>query len=147
MTGPVVVGYDDSDSARSALDGAIDEAKKSRARLVVVSVVEMPLNPEAPQNFGTLDDSPQPMLPRGLPPELEPPLAHAAERLSSERVRANFVWAVGDPAAEIARTARGVNAALVALGSHHHSLLGRLFATDVAAEVERELGAGVVVVD
>jgi hypothetical protein len=35
----------------------------------------------------------------------------------------------------------------VVLASHHHGFLGRLFGTDVAVEVERELGSSVVVVD
>ena len=44
-------------SARSAR--AIEEARDSGRQLVVVAVLEMPLNPEGPQNFGTLDDSPR----------------------------------------------------------------------------------------
>jgi nucleotide-binding universal stress UspA family protein len=147
MGGTIVVGYDDKEPANRALDRAIEEAKSSGGELVVVSVVEMPLNPEGPQNFGTLDDSPARMIPLVVPPELEPVQAHAEERLASAGVRAEFVWAVGDPANEIVHAARERKASVVVLGSHHHSLLGRFFGADVAAGVEREVGAGVIVVE
>jgi nucleotide-binding universal stress UspA family protein len=147
MSGTIVVGYDDKEPAKRALERAIQEAKESGGRLVVVSVVEMPLNPEGPQNFGTLDDSPARMIPLVVPPELEPVQEHAAERIAAEGVDAEFFWAVGDPAQEIADAAREHNASTVVVGEHHHSLLGRLWRLDVAAEVERELGARVIVVE
>lgn len=147
MGDTIVVGYDDREPAKRALERAIEEAKSSGRRLVIVSIVEMPLNPEGPQNFGTLDDSPARMIPLVVPPELEPVQAHAEERIAATGVRAEFVWAVGDPAREIIDAARDHNASLVVLGSHHHSLLGRLVGADVAAQVERELGASVIVVE
>lgn len=142
-----MVGYDDKEPAKRALERAIEEAKSSGGRLVVVSIVEMPLDPEGPQNFGTLDDSPARMIPLVVPPELESVQAHAEERIVSAGLRAEFVWAVGDPARQIVDVARDRKASLVLLGSHHHSLLGRLFGADVAADVERELGARLIVVE
>jgi hypothetical protein len=35
---------------------------------------------------------------------------------------------------------------VVLAASHHHGFFGRMFGTDSAAEIERELGDGVVVV-
>jgi hypothetical protein len=58
MSSTILVGYDGAPPARAALIRAIEEARESHANLVVVAVAEMPLNPEGPQNFGTLDDSP-----------------------------------------------------------------------------------------
>jgi nucleotide-binding universal stress UspA family protein len=147
MPSTIVVGYDDTEPAQRALARAIEEAKSSGGRLVVVSVLEMTLNPEGPQNFGTLDDSPARMIPLVLPPELEPVQAHAEERVAAAGIGAELVWAVGNPAREIVDTARERNASLVVLGSHHHSFLGRLFGADVAADVERELGATLIVVE
>ena len=92
-TGPIVVGYDDEDAAKRALERALGEAKEHGAGLVVVSVVELPLDPEGPQNFGTLDDSPARMIPLVVPEELEPVLAHARERVAAEGVSADFLWA------------------------------------------------------
>ena len=141
------MGYDDKEPAKRALERAIEEAKSSAALLVVVSIVEMPLDPEGPHNFGTLDDSPARMIPLVVPPELESVQAHAEERIASAGLRAEFVWAVGDPARQIVDVARDRKASLVLLGSHHHSLLGRLLGADVAAEVEREVGAKLIVVE
>jgi nucleotide-binding universal stress UspA family protein len=142
----IVVGYEDNEPAKRALERAIEEAKTSGGELVIVAVVEMPLNPEGPQNFGTLDDSPARMIPLVLPPELEPVIAHARERAAAEGVAADYLWAVGDPAKVIVDAARDRKASLVVLGSHHHGFLSKLFGADVAAEVKRELGADVVVV-
>ena len=56
--GTILVGYDDKDHARHALERGIAEAKRTGAHLVVVSVLELPLDPNAPRNFGTLGDGP-----------------------------------------------------------------------------------------
>ena len=69
----IVIGFDDSEAAGRALDRAIAEATSSGDDLVVVSVFEMMLDPEGPQNFGNLNESAQ-MIPLVEPPELEPDL-------------------------------------------------------------------------
>lgn len=146
MAGTIVIGFDDSDASRRALERAIAEAVSSGDDLVVVSVYEMLLDPEGPQNFGNLNESAQ-MIPLVEPPELEPVFAKARATVEAAGLEADYVWAVGNPADKIAATARDRDARLVVVAAHHHSFLGRLFGTDVAAEVERELGAGVIVVD
>ncbi len=146
MAGTILIGFDDSEGAVRALDHAIAEAKSSGDSLVVVAVFEMMFDPEGPQSFGSLGEMPE-MMPLVEPPELEPIFAKARERVEAAGLVADYVWAVGNPADKIAATARDREARLVVLAAHHHGFLGRLFGTDVAAEVERELGAGVVVVD
>ncbi len=145
--GPIVVGYDDEEAAKRALERALEEAKRSGTGLVVVSVVELPLDPEGPQNFGTLDDSPARMIPLVVPDELEPVLAHARGRVAAEGVQADFLWAAGDPANVIVDVARDRNASLIVVGSHHHGFLAKLVGEDVAEEVKRHAGAGVMVVE
>jgi nucleotide-binding universal stress UspA family protein len=147
MSATIVVGYDDKDPAKRALERAIEEAKERQADLVVVAVAEMPLNPEGPQSFGTLDDSPARMIPLVVPPELEPVLRHARERVSAAGLTADFTWAAGEPANAIVGAALDRKAELVVLGAHHHGFLTRLLGTDVAAEVEREAGCPVIVVE
>jgi nucleotide-binding universal stress UspA family protein len=95
MSKTIVVGYDDKEPAKRALERAIAEAKESGGTLVVVTVVEFPLDPEGPQSFGALDDSPARMIPLVVPPELEPVLAHARGRVAAESVQADFLWAAG----------------------------------------------------
>ena len=143
----IVVGYDGAERSSKALDRAIDEAREDDAKLVVVAVAEMPLNPEGPQNFGTLDDSPARMIPLVEPPELEPVLAEAKERVESAGLTGEYMWAAGDPANEIVEVAKDRKAGLIVIGSHHHSRLARLLGADVAAQIKRDAGCDVIVAD
>ena len=143
----IVVGYDGEDAADRALDHAIEEARASGARLVVLAVSEMPLNPEGPQNFGTLGDSPARMIPLLEPPELEPVFAEAHQRIEAAGLSADYAWAAGEPADAIVGEARDRKADLIVLGSHHGGLFSRLLGADVASEVKRSAGCDVIVVD
>jgi len=146
VAGTILIGYDDSEGADRALERAIAEASSSGDRLVVLAVLEMLLDPEGPQNFGNINESAE-MMPLVEPPELEPILAHARKQIAAAGLEADYVWAVGNPADKIAATARDRDARLVVLASHHHGFLSRLMGTDVAVEVERELGSSILVVD
>jgi nucleotide-binding universal stress UspA family protein len=143
----VLVGFDDSPAARRALERGIGEARERKARLVVLSVFEVPLDPQVDRFFGTLDDiadwEGQPLAP---PPELVGLLAHARETVEAAGLRADYRWAAGEPGSAILDAARDTKAAVVVLGEHHHGFLAGLFGTDVAASVERELGSAVIVV-
>lgn len=143
----IVVGYDGNDPALRALDRAIEEARNSHSKLLVLAVAEMPLNPEGPQNFGTLDDSPARMIPLVEPPELEPVLADARRRVEAAGVKADYTWAAGEPADAIVGAARDTKATLIVIGSHHHGMLARVFGPDVATQVKRDAGCDVIVVD
>jgi nucleotide-binding universal stress UspA family protein len=143
----ILVGYDDKEPAKRALQHAVEEAKRVGARLVVLVVAEMPLNPQGIQNYGTLDDSGPVMMPVEPPPDVQVALDNAQEMVRAGGLEAEFAWSAGDPSSEIVAAARDQGADLVVLGEHHHSGLGRLFGSDTAAEVEGELGANVVVVD
>ena len=140
------MGFDDSAAARRALDRGIAEAKERGARLVVLSVFEVPLDPQADRFFGTLDDVAEwegkPIAP---PPELVGLLGRARDEVEAAGVKADFMWAAGEPGRAIVDAARDARADLVVLGEHHHGFLAGLFGTDVAATVERELGSAVVV--
>ena len=107
----------------------------------------MPLNPEGPQNFGTLDDSPARMIPLVEPPELEPILAEAKERIESAGLTGEYMWAAGDPANEIVEAAKDRKAELIVIGSHHHSLFARILGPDVATQVKRDAGCDVIVAE
>ena len=146
MAGVIVIGYDDSEGADRALDHAIAEAQSSGDTLVVVSVLEALFDPEGPQSFGSLGEGPR-MIPLVEPAELGPIFEKARTRIEAAGVEADYVWAVGQPADKIAATARDREARLVVLAAHHHGFLSRMLGTDVAVEVERELGSSVVVID
>ena len=143
----IVVGYDGEAPAARALDRAIEEAQAAGGRVVVVAVSEMPLDPEGPQNFGTLDDSPARMIPLVEPSELAPLFAAARDQIAAKGVEADFVWGVGDPSTTIIDAARDRKADLVVLGAHHHGFFSRILGADVASEVKRSAGCDVVVVE
>ena len=107
----------------------------------------MPLNPEGPQNFGTLDDSPARMIPLVEPPELEPILAEAKERIEAAGITGEYTWAAGEPAECDRRRGRDSGAKLIVVGSHHHGLLSRIFGPDVATQVKRDAGCDVIVAE
>src|SRR5690348_3950349 len=119
MAGTIVIGFDDSDGASRALDRAIAEAQSSGDTLIVVAVLEMMFDPEGPQSFGSLGETPE-MMPLVEPPALEPIFAKARARIDATEVAADYVWAVGNPADKIASTARDHDARMVVLAAHHH---------------------------
>ncbi len=146
MSGTIVVGYDGAEAAQHALARAIEEAQKSRSKLVVVAVAEMPLNPEGLQNYGTLDDSPVELMPIVEPPQLEPIFEEARSRIDAAGLTADYVWAAGEPAGEILGIAKARGATLIVIGSHHHGFFGRLLGEDVTGEVQRAAGCDVITV-
>jgi nucleotide-binding universal stress UspA family protein len=142
----VLVGFDDSAAARRALERGIGEAQARKALLVVLSVFEVPLDPQVDRFFGTLDDvadwEGQPIAP---PPELVGLLAEARDEVEAAGLQAQFMWAAGEPGNAIIEAARDAKVDTVVLGEHHHGFLAGLFGSDVAAAVERELGSAVIV--
>ena len=142
----VLVGFDDSAAGRRALERGIAEARQRNARLIVLSVFEVPLDPQVDRFFGTLDDiadwEGKPITP---PPELVGLLGQARDEVEAAGLRAEFMWAAGEPGNAIIEAARDAGVETVVLGEHHHGFLSGLFGTDVAAAVERELGSAVIV--
>ena len=147
MSTTIVVGYDAREPAKRALERAIEEARASNGRLLIVAVLPIPLDPYAPRSFGTLDDSPPPREPRIEPPELRPITDEAMRRARAAGVAADYVWAEGDPARTIVDAARDSGASTIVVGSHQHGFLARLLGQDVAAAVKREARSDVIVVE
>jgi nucleotide-binding universal stress UspA family protein len=141
----ILVGYDGSAGGRRALDRAVVEARESRARIVVLSVLNVPLDLDVPRNFGTLDDiSPREGANLAPPPELVGHLTEARERLAAAGFDAELIWAAGEPGHVIVDTAKEIRAHVIVVGEHHHGLLGGLFGGDVDAEVQRAAGCEVI---
>jgi nucleotide-binding universal stress UspA family protein len=143
----VLVGYDDSEAAARALARATVEARSRSAPLVVLAVLELPLDPRDAHQFGTAGDGTPVTGPFPEPPEITEILATARTQIEGAGVRADYVWAPGEPARLIVDVARERGADAIVVGHHHHSMLGRLFGTDVAADVQRHAECEVLVVD
>ena len=146
MSSTIVVGYDGEEPAARALERAIEEARSAGAKLLVVSVAEMPFNPEGPQSFGDLG-GPARSIPLVEPTELEPVMEQARLKIESAGIAADYFWAAGEPASAIVGAAKDRGAQLIVLGSHHHGMLSRLLGEDVANAVKRDAGCDVLVVD
>ena len=143
----ILVGYDDSDASVRALDRAAERARQASQRLIVLAVLELPLDPRDPHQFGTAGDGTPITGPFAEPPAISEILDKARDRLEGTGVVVEYVWAPGEPARLIVDTAQGRGAQTIVVGHHHHGMLGRLFGTDVAADVERNASCEVVVVD
>lgn len=143
----ILVGFDDSDASARALERAASDAGHTGQRLVVLAVLELPLDPRDPHQFGTAGDSTPETGPFPEPPAITELLEDARHRLDGTGVSAEYVWAPGEPARLIVDVAKECGASAIVVGHHHHSMLGRLFGTDVAADVQRDAECEVVVVD
>ena len=141
----ILVAYDGSPSSRRALDRAIAEARDSHTRITVLSVAEMPLNPDAPRFFGTLDDiAPGEGEALAPPPGVIGHLTEASEILASAGFDPDLAWSAGEPGREIVDMAKRIRARAIVLGEHHHGFLSGLFGGDVDEAVQREAGCRVI---
>ena len=105
----------------------------------------MPLDPNVPRNFGTLDDiSEQEREPASAPPDVVAHLGEARERLAAAGLDADLTWAAGEPGQVIAETARRIGADAIVLGEHHHGRLAGFFGADVDADVQHHAGCDVI---
>jgi nucleotide-binding universal stress UspA family protein len=103
----ILIAYDGSDGARRALDRGVAEVRASRGRITVLSVEEVPLDPNVPRNFGTLDDIGA-WEGGGLaaaPPDVVAHLEEAGELLRGAGLEADLTWAVGEAGQTIVETA------------------------------------------
>ena len=141
----ILVAYDGSDSGRRALDRATAEARRSKGHITVLSVEEVPLDPNVPRNFGTLDDiSAWEGAAPPAPPDVVAHLREARDRLNGAGLSAELAWAAGEAGHVIVETARRIHADVIVLGEHHHGRLASFFGSDVDAEVQREAGCQVI---
>ena len=93
----IVVGYDGSDEARTALERAGDFARAFDATVLVVAVAEAAVTPELPPTDEFLDAAPIDLEPIETA-EVERELDEAVERLSTNGIRSERVWVVVYPA-------------------------------------------------
>lgn len=143
--GPLVVGYDGRDESERALDDAFAEAKRRGAHVVIVVVAPIPVGFTDPFEPGMLGAGVIQPIPADGPAEIQPLLEEARRRLEASEVPGTTEWSLGDPAFEILRVAQEQHAGAIVVGTHHHSALGRLFGTDVAADLMRDADCDVLV--
>ena len=133
----IVVGYDETESAKRALERAAELAEAFGAQLIVTSVA--PILIGAGRSAGPTD----PTDPVGK--HLEE-LVHARTYLGERKLEADFVPAVGEPADTIVEVAEQRHADLIVVGTREPNLLERLLGQSVSQTVARKTHTDVLIV-
>jgi nucleotide-binding universal stress UspA family protein len=133
----ILVAYDDTDSARRALDRAAALAKAFDSEVIVTSVA--PLMASSPRSTGPID-------PTDSPAMHEEELQHARAMLQEQGVEAQLVPATGDPAGAIAMLADERGADLVVVGTREAHFAERVLHQSVSASVARRVHRDLLIV-
>lgn len=133
----IVLGYDDTEPAKRALDRTAELARAFQANVVVVSVA--PVLSPAGHGIGPIDPAD--------PPELhEQELAHAKALLSERGIEAEYQLALGDPPELILNVAEERKADMIVVGSRELGLIRRLLGQSVSGAVQRRAHCDVLIV-
>ena len=134
----IVVGYDDSEPAKAALDRAAELAKALGGQLHVVSVAPT-LEPASGRGAGGID-------PTDPPEKHVSDLAMARQHLESQGVQADYQAAVGEPAEAIVELASQKGADLIVVGTREVGLVQRLLGQSVSDSVAHKAHCDVLIV-
>jgi nucleotide-binding universal stress UspA family protein len=132
----IVVGYDDTEPAKRALERAGQLAKAFDSKLVVVSVA--PVLTNIGHTAGPID-------PADSPQDHVEELKHAQAYLEGEAVQAEYLPGIGHPAETLAQFANDHDADLIVVG-HHHTGVSRLLGQSVSDSVTHRVHCDVLLV-
>ncbi|HUZ84087.1 MAG TPA: universal stress protein [Gaiellales bacterium] len=133
----IVVGYDGTDEARTALARAADVAKAMGGTVVVTSVAPMVVS--AGRSAGPID-------PVDPPSVHEAQLDEARRYLSERGIDTHTVIAIGDPAEGIIDAAAEHAADLIVVGTRDPGIVERLLGHSVSQAVARKAECDVLIV-
>ena len=133
----IVIGYDETESARRALDRAVQLAEAFDSKLIVTSV--------APVEY-YVTRSAGPIQPGEGIDEHRDQLATARERLGDTGIDVEFVPAVGQPADTIVEIAHDRGAVLIVVGTRDPGIVERLLGQSVSESVARHADCDVLIV-
>jgi nucleotide-binding universal stress UspA family protein len=133
----IVLGYDESEPAKRALQRTVELAKAFDAYVVVVSVA--PALVPAAHGIGLVDPTD--------PPELHrEELLHVKAVLDENGVAADYVVDLGDPADVIVETADRKGAAMIVVGTNEPGFISRLLGLSVSETVQRRAHCDLLIV-
>jgi nucleotide-binding universal stress UspA family protein len=133
----IVVGFDDTEPARRALERAADLAEAFGAKLVVTSVA--PVLVGIARSAGPLD-------PVDSPEEHREQLQDARKLLEARGIKAEYAPAIGEPADTIVELAEDLDADLIVVGTREPGILQRLLGQSVSERVAHEAHRDVLIV-
>jgi len=132
----IIVGYDDTEPAKRALERAADLASAFGSRLIVTSVVEV-VTSAAPRSIGT-------------DPEYEgvheAQLAAAKAFLAGRGIEADYIEALGHPAESIVEAAVERGADMIVVGTREPGFAQRLLGNSVSDAVAHRAHCDVLIV-
>ena len=137
MIKTIVIGYDESEASRRALERAASLAKAFEAKLVVTSVAPVTITTTG-RSIGA-----DPVEPAS---EHRQELAEARTYLDGEGVTASYIEAVGHEAQSILAAAREQSADMIVVGSRELSHLQRLLGQSVSDAVSHGARCDVLIV-
>ncbi len=133
----IVLGYDESDAAKRALERAAQLTKAFGSELIVASVA--PVMTNIGRSAGPID-------PTDTPSEHSEELKHAKAYLDGEGVQAHYLTGLGRPAETLAELAKEREADLIILGTHEPSAVGRMFGQSVSDSVAHRVHCDILIV-
>jgi nucleotide-binding universal stress UspA family protein len=133
----IVLGYDETEPAKRALERAAQIAEAFHSKLIVTSVARILAG--TPRSGGPID-------PTDPLEKHEEELAHARIFLEQRGLEAEYVPGVGEPADTIVWLAEQRHADLIVVGTREPNVLQRLLGQSVSAAVSHKAHCDVLIV-
>ena len=133
----IIVGYDDTEAARRALERTAEIARAFGSQVIVTSVA--PVDLYVARSRGPITPGDRPQMHRDQ-------LDAAREMLQDRGIQADYIPAAGEPADTIVELAHEHNADIIVVGTREPNLVQRLLGQSVSAEVARHAECDVLIV-
>jgi nucleotide-binding universal stress UspA family protein len=133
----IVLGYDDTEESKRALERGAQLAKAFGSELLVTSVT--PILTSIGRSGGPFDST-------DPPSKHAEELAHARAYLEGQGLSAEYAPAVGHPAETIVQLAQERHADLIVVGTREPNVLSRLFGQSVSESVAHRAHCDVLIV-